>query len=175
MTGIKQNSRRTFLRLVGSATAVGLAGCSSNGGTGGNGTDSGATATNEESGNETTAGDSQLETSAQPTGTEPRGTGTVTGTNTGEAPATGTPALSGPVPAVYRAATNQGGAERNPDSLQSKNAVQYQSQPKSGQRCSGCLFYIPDKNGDGLGACSVVEGYIQPEGWCVSYSPSQNG
>jgi hypothetical protein len=53
--------------------------------------------------------------------------------------------------------------------------VEYQSRPKDGEQCSGCLFYIADKNGDGLGTCSVVEGYIEPKAWCVSYSPYQDG
>jgi hypothetical protein len=172
----KRNPRRTFLRLVGGATVGSLAGCISNGGagdtgTGGSETATGGTGTDEGGGTETTAPDPQREPSEQPTSTEPRGTGTVPETNTGEASASGTPALSGPIPAVYRTATSQGGTERNPDSLQSKDAVQYQSHPKNGQQCSGCMFYIPDKNGDGLGACSVVEGFIQPQGWCVSYSP----
>ena len=77
----------------------------------------------------------------------------------------------GPVPDEYATATAQGGSERNPDSLATKQAVQYQSSPKEGEQCSDCRFYIPDKNGDGLGACSIVEGMIEPEGWCASYAP----
>lgn len=170
-----RNPRRTFLQLVGSATVIGLAGCTSDQGTDGGSDDTETASTGTESeGTETTAGNTQRETSTQSTSTEPHGTDTI-GTRTEEPTANGTPALSGPVPAVYRTATSLGGSERNPDSLAPKSAVQYQSHPKNGQQCSGCVFYIPDKNGDGLGACSIVEGYIQPEGWCISYNPYQNG
>ncbi|MFB6161642.1 MAG: high-potential iron-sulfur protein [Haloferacaceae archaeon] len=75
----------------------------------------------------------------------------------------------GPVPEEYATATAQGGMQRDPDSLQTKRALNYQSSPNNGQQCSGCKYYIPDKNGDGLGACTLVEGKIEPTGWCVSY------
>lgn len=55
-------------------------------------------------------------------------------------------------------------------SKMSKKAAQYQDQPKDGQRCDGCQFYIPAE-GDGPGACQVVEGEIAPEAWCVLYAP----
>jgi hypothetical protein len=45
----------------------------------------------------------------------------------------------------------------------------YQSEPRDGQQCTDCRFYIPDKNGDGLGACAVVEGKIEPQAWCSSF------
>lgn len=169
-----RKSRRTVLQLAGSAAIAGLTGCTSNNGTEGQGAatteatksgtspDSGGRATTDES--ETTLGTADGTDSAD---TATDGADTKTTNN-------GTPALSGPVPEVYRTATSQGGTKRSSDALQPKNAVQYQTQPKNSQQCSGCMFYIPDKNGDGLGACSVVEGYIQPAAWCASYSPYQN-
>jgi len=51
--------------------------------------------------------------------------------------------------------------------------VNYQDSPNEGNQCSGCTFYIPNKNGDGLGACAIVAGAIDPEGWCVSYAPHE--
>lgn len=75
------------------------------------------------------------------------------------------------VPDEYATATAVGGNRRNPDGLSTKEAVQYQSEPSEDQQCSNCFFYIPDQNGDGLGACAIVEGTIEPQGWCVSYSP----
>lgn len=170
--------RRTFLRLAGSAVLAGLAGCTDDGGAGGGdgddtertnagGADENVTATGD--GGATTRG--SRDTSESSTATSTR---TANGTSDDGRTTTSTADLSGPVPTAYRTATSQGGTERNPDSLQSKGAVEYQSQPKDGQRCSGCLFYIPDKNGDGLGACSVVAGYIEPAAWCASYSPYQN-
>ena len=45
----------------------------------------------------------------------------------------------------------------------SKEAVQYQDSPKSGQKCADCQFFTaPD-------ACQVVEGKISPNGWCSLY------
>lgn len=75
----------------------------------------------------------------------------------------------GPVPDEYATATSQGGVDRNPDSLTKKSTVSYQSQPKDGSKCADCRFYIPDKNGDDLGACAIVEGKIEPSGYCTSF------
>jgi hypothetical protein len=83
-----------------------------------------------------------------------------------------TPTLE-PVPADYRTATAQDGTERDPDSLSTKSAVNYQEEPNDGEQCSGCRFYIPDKNGDDVGACAIVEGKIDPAGWCASYAAYQ--
>ncbi|MFC6990095.1 high-potential iron-sulfur protein [Haloplanus sp. GCM10025708] len=76
----------------------------------------------------------------------------------------------GPVPSAYETATSLDGTERNPDALATKSGVEYQSSPRNGQRCSGCRYYVPDQNGDGLGACAIVEGKIEPDGYCVSYA-----
>lgn len=73
------------------------------------------------------------------------------------------------VPPEYRTATALNGDDRDPDVLSAKADVNYQSEPSSGQQCSGCAFYVPDKNDDGVGACAIVEGTIEPEGYCVSY------
>ncbi len=75
----------------------------------------------------------------------------------------------GDLPDEYVTATAQDGTERSPDSVATKEAVMYQSEPKDGQQCTDCRFYIPDKNDDGLGACAVVEGTIEPQAWCSSY------
>lgn len=95
-------------------------------------------------------------------------------TPTATATATATATSSGDsVPAAYETATSLGGTQRNPESLSSKSAVNYQEQPNDGQQCSDCQFYIEDKNGDGLGACAIVAGTIDPEGYCVSYAEYQ--
>lgn len=95
-------------------------------------------------------------------------------TATEEANGGGSQDLSGPVPEEYATATSLGGTQRNPDALQTKEAVSYQSEPSEGQECSGCTFYIEDMNDDGLGACAIVEGLIEPQGWCVSYAPYES-
>lgn len=82
--------------------------------------------------------------------------------------------LSGPVPEEYRTATSIGGLERDPEQLYSKSGVSYQSEPKNGHQCANCVYYIPDKNGDGLGACTKVKGDIEPDGWCRLYRRYQS-
>jgi hypothetical protein len=73
------------------------------------------------------------------------------------------------VPSEYETATSIGGVERDPEALSSKDAVSYQEEPNDGEQCSGCQYYIEDKNDDGQGACAIVEGNIAPEAWCASY------
>jgi hypothetical protein len=77
--------------------------------------------------------------------------------------------LGGPIPAVEATGTALNGQQRNPDAIQPKTAFDYQSQPKDGDQCSTCQFYVPDESGDGLGACVLVGGKIEPDAWCTSY------
>ena len=77
-------------------------------------------------------------------------------------------------PEAVGAATSNGpvrGSDRSPTSTRRRRrrTVMYQSEPRDGQQCTDCRFYIPDKNGDGLGACAVVEGKIEPQAWCSSF------
>jgi hypothetical protein len=87
---------------------------------------------------------------------------------------TGTPTVE-PVPSEYETATSIGGVERDPDALSSKEAVSYQEEPSDGEQCSGCQYYVEDKNGDGQGACAIVEGTVAPEAWCASYVAAEGG
>lgn len=75
-----------------------------------------------------------------------------------------------PVPESERTAEVLGGIQRDPDALQDPAALNYQSTPNNGQQCDGCQYYVPDQNGDGMGACTLVSGQIDPEGWCISYA-----
>jgi len=84
-----------------------------------------------------------------------------------------TATASDAVPDQYRTATGLNGEQRDPDALSAKSDVNYQSEPNAGQTCSGCAFYVPDKNGDGVGACTIVEGTVEPNGYCVSYLPHE--
>ena len=97
-------------------------------------------------------------------------TPTATETATETPTATATAGGDDTVPEEYRTATSLSGTQRDPDALSSKEALSYQSQPKEGQQCSNCQFYIEDKNGDGMGACTLVAGNIAPEAYCVSYA-----
>ena len=43
--------------------------------------------------------------------------------------------------------------------------VQYQKTPKNNQKCSTCLHFVaPD-------SCKMVEGKIDPNGWCSLFAP----
>jgi hypothetical protein len=78
----------------------------------------------------------------------------------------------GPVPEEYENATDVSGMERtDTEDLLPYDAVSYQSSPNGDQQCNGCRYWIPDKNGDGLGACSIVANEIEPNGWCSRYAP----
>ena len=50
-----------------------------------------------------------------------------------------------------------------------KQAMQYQEQPKNGQKCDQCLQVIPGAKQGANGTCKVVEGPISPNGWCAAY------
>jgi hypothetical protein len=52
-------------------------------------------------------------------------------------------------------------------SKMSQQAAKYQSEPKNGQRCSGCALFEPPS------ACKVVEGSISPNGWCQLFAAKQ--
>jgi hypothetical protein len=52
----------------------------------------------------------------------------------------------------------------------SKDYVKYQFSPKGDQHCSLCASFIPSEAG-GAGTCKLVEGPIQPNGWCGAFSP----
>lgn len=51
----------------------------------------------------------------------------------------------------------------------SKQAMKYQDQPKDGQRCDQCLQFVPPEKKGAPGGCKVVEGPINPAGWCIAY------
>jgi hypothetical protein len=83
----------------------------------------------------------------------------------------------GPVPDAYVSATSLGGETRNPDDLLAKADVGFaeyaealdQPAHQPGHCCANCADYIPDKNGDGFGACAEVEGYVDGADWCTVY------
>jgi hypothetical protein len=132
-----RKSRRTVLHLVGSAAIASFAGCASDDGTGNQGTNTAGNGPATDSSGETTMSEATTSSGAAPKTTN---TDTAGERTNEEATANGTPDLSGPVPDTYRTATDQGGTERNPNSLQTKSAVQYQSQPQNNQRSAWQLF-----------------------------------
>jgi anaerobic selenocysteine-containing dehydrogenase len=55
----------------------------------------------------------------------------------------------------------------------SKQSMQYQDQPKNGQECDQCMHWIPGPKPDAQGQCKVVEGPINPKGWCAAFVKKQ--
>lgn len=43
--------------------------------------------------------------------------------------------------------------------------VQYQEKPKGPQECDNCLHFVAPSG------CKLVEGKINPKGWCQLYAP----
>lgn len=46
-----------------------------------------------------------------------------------------------------------------------KALIMYQDTPKDGQRCDACTHWQPPN------ACAIVEGEINPAGWCGAFAP----
>ncbi|MGV8898883.1 MAG: hypothetical protein ACOH2B_06555 [Burkholderiaceae bacterium] len=67
---------------------------------------------------------------------------------------------SSSAPASNPAASTDSAAPAAPNKM-SQASVQYQTQPKGEQKCSGCLNFIAESN-----TCKLVDGQISPEGWC---------
>ena len=51
-----------------------------------------------------------------------------------------------------------------------KQDFAYQDTPKEGKRCAACRQFTPGTVGN-HGTCSVVEGDVSADGWCMAYSP----
>ena len=46
-----------------------------------------------------------------------------------------------------------------------QNMVQYQESPKDGKECDQCAQFVAP------GSCKVVDGKINPKGYCVAFTP----
>lgn len=51
-----------------------------------------------------------------------------------------------------------------------KASMQYQETPKGTAECSTCVQFIPGKTAKAKGTCKVVDGAINPHGWCLAYT-----
>jgi hypothetical protein len=135
------NERRRLLRMAGAAATVGIAGCLN--GEDGEGGD----------------GDEEDEQESEEDGT-PEGVSREE-------------FEGGPVPEEYLTALSLGGEERV-ESLRTKEAARFADYDEAvenrayqpGRSCANCADFIPDRNGDGFGACAEVEGYIGSDDWC---------
>lgn len=61
----------------------------------------------------------------------------------------------------------QAAPQRVAQSKIAQNLVQYQDGPKDGLECDKCVNWQPPD------ACTIVEGKINPKGWCVAYAPKE--
>ena len=52
-----------------------------------------------------------------------------------------------------------------------KSELLYQDRPHGDQSCGACKFFSPDTNNANSGACALVEGVVNRNGWCTAYSP----
>ena len=53
----------------------------------------------------------------------------------------------------------------------SKASLLYQDRPRDGKRCSDCKFFSADSSDTNTGTCALVEGAIDRNGWCMTFSP----
>ena len=49
-----------------------------------------------------------------------------------------------------------------------KPAAKYQETPNGGNKCSECTFFNPKDD-----SCTIVEGTVSADGWCVYFSKKQ--
>jgi len=59
------------------------------------------------------------------------------------------------------------GVARAQDEKIAQELVQYQDQPKEGQKCNACAQWVEPN------ACKIVAGKISPNGYCVAYAPKE--
>jgi len=56
---------------------------------------------------------------------------------------------------------------RAQDEKIAQELVQYQAEPKDGQKCNICAQWVEPN------ACKIVAGKISPNGYCVAYAPKE--
>ena len=54
------------------------------------------------------------------------------------------------------------------DAKVAQAAVQYQEMPKDGQECDKCVNWVAPN------ACKIVEGNINPKGYCIAFAPKES-
>lgn len=82
--------------------------------------------------------------------------------------------LEGEVPESEATAPSIDGLERaDEDELQSKSNASYECGARDGAQCGNCTFYIADRNGDAIGACTEVAGPIRSADWCALWQPRE--
>ena len=82
--------------------------------------------------------------------------------------------LEGPISDAEANATSIDGIPRKePEELRAKADVAYKCGPEEGMQCGNCTYYISDKTGDAIGACTEVEGHVRSPDWCGIWAPRE--
>ncbi|NUC71783.1 high-potential iron-sulfur protein [Haloterrigena sp. SYSU A558-1] len=82
--------------------------------------------------------------------------------------------LDDAVPEAEANAVSIDGIERKPEGeLASKEEASYQCGPADGNHCGTCTYYIDDRDGDAVGACTEVAGEIRSADWCALWAPRE--
>ena len=75
-------------------------------------------------------------------------------------------ALAGSSLLIFSAGTQPAAAQKS-----SKASLLYQEHPHDGKECADCRHFTPGSDASGAGTCALVDGPIQPTGWCTAFSP----
>jgi hypothetical protein len=67
--------------------------------------------------------------------------------------------------ALALALVGTAGVEAEAQKKAAQKLVQYQEKPKGAQECDKCLHFVAPSS------CKLVEGKINPKGWCVLFAP----
>lgn len=72
-----------------------------------------------------------------------------------------------------RTAESIDGIQRDPDAdFTLKENAAYTCRKQGMQMCANCRFFVPSRDGDRVGACTVVAGEVRSTDWCGLYRPS---
>ena len=69
-------------------------------------------------------------------------------------------------------ATSVAGVRTGAAAKASKSELMYQDHRHDGKGCGDCKFFTPALPGGEVGQCSVVEGQIRRDGWCLAFAPN---
>jgi len=75
-------------------------------------------------------------------------------------------ALAGSSLLVWSAGVPRAAAQKS-----SKASLSYQEHPHDGKKCGDCRHFTPGSDPSDAGTCALVDGSIQPTGWCTAFSP----
>jgi hypothetical protein len=56
----------------------------------------------------------------------------------------------------------------------SQAQFKYQTKPNGSKKCSGCKFFQKGKTATANGSCTLVDGTISPNGWCIAFAPKSS-